>query len=173
MPFPHPDEILAYIKDSPTPLTKREVVRAFNIKGDDRKKLKDQLRTLEKEGKIVKGLGQKYSVPNVLPAITTIKIIDIDLDGDLIAAPTTWDENSQGPTPKIEITDGGARLKVGDQALARLKKFTDTLYEAKIIREIDTKRHDVMGMVIKSARGYRLQPTDKKQNTILIYQKAN
>lgn len=161
MPLPDIDDLLAYIADSDIPLTKRELVRAFGVKGDDRREFKDYLKYLEQEGKIVKGAGQAYSVPNALPSVTMIKVTHIDIDGDVFAVPVDWDENVQGPPPRIELLAGKA-LKEGDQALARLRKFTDQLYEGKIIRALDAKRLDVLGIVVKTHKGYLLQPTDKK-----------
>lgn len=161
MPFPHIDEVLRYIADSPEPLTKREIVRAFGVKGDDRKKMKDYLRRLEQDGKIVKGEKQAYAVPNSLPSVTMIRVTHLDIDGDIFAEPLDWNEETQGPKPKIELISK-APLKEGDRALARLRKFTDTLYEGRVIRRIDQERLKVMGQLVKTAKGYLLQPADKK-----------
>ena len=161
MAFPHIDEIYRHIRVSTEPLTKREIVRVFGIKGDDRKILKQYLRQLEEDGKIVKGEGQAYSVPNSLPSVTMIRITDIDIDGDVFAEPMEWDEATQGPIPRIELLSN-APLKEGDRALARLKKYTDTLYEGKLIRRIDRERASVMGQLAKTAKGYILQPAHKK-----------
>lgn len=161
MSFPHPDEIYRYIADSEKPLTKRELVRAFDIKGDKRVRFKEILRELEKSGRIVKGAGQAYSVPKSLPAVTTIIVTHIDIDGDIFAKPLDWDEKAQGPAPQIELLSK-APLKEGDRALARLKKYTDKLYEGRVLRRIDQERLTVLGQVAKNARGYLLKPVDKK-----------
>ncbi|MEM8833911.1 MAG: ribonuclease R [Pseudomonadota bacterium] len=161
MTFPHPDEIYRYIADSEKPLTKRELVRAFDIKGEKRVRFKEILRELEKSGRIVKGAGQAYSVPKSLPAVTTIIVTHIDIDGDIFAKPLDWDEKAQGPAPQIELLSK-APLKEGDRALARLKKYTDKLYEGRVLRRIDQERLTVLGQVAKNARGYLLKPVDKK-----------
>jgi ribonuclease R len=161
MTFPHKDEILSHISVSTEPLTKREIARAFDVKGDDRKKLKDILRDLEASGKIVKGPKQAYSVPNALPSVTMVQVTHTDIDGDIFAKPLDWDENAQGQIPKIELTCN-TPLKEGDRALARLRKFSDKLYEGKVIRRVDQERLRVMGQIAKTARGYIVKPTDKK-----------
>ena len=161
MAFPHPDEIYRYIADSEKPLTKRELVRAFDIKGEKRVRFKEILRELEKSGRIVKGAGQAYSVPNSLPAVTTIIVTHIDIDGDIFAKPLDWDEKAQGPAPQIELLSK-APLKEGDRALARLKKYTDQLYEGRVLRRIDQERLMVLGQIAKTAHGYLLKPVDKK-----------
>ncbi len=161
MTFPHINEIYKHIADSDSPLTKRDIVKAFNIKGDDRKILKQYLRQLEEDGKIVKGEKQAYSVPNTLPSVTMIQITEIDTDGDLFAEPLDWDDALQGPKPRIELISN-TPMKVGDRALAKLKKYNETLYEGSIIRRIDKERATILGQIAKTAKGYLLQPVDKK-----------
>ncbi len=159
--FPHIDEILSHISVSTEPLTKRDIVKAFGISGDDRKTLKQYLRQLEEDGKIVKGEGQTYSVPGSLPSVSMIRITHIDIDGDVFAEPMDWDEETQGPKPRIELLSN-APMKEGDRALASLKKYNDELYEGKLIRRIDRERATVMGQIAKTGKGYILQPAHKK-----------
>ena len=159
--FPHIDDIYKHIRVSSEAQSKREIARIFNIKGDDRKILKQYLRQLEEDGKIVKQSKQGYSVPNALPSVTMIRITHIDLDGDVFAEPLDWDEKTQGPKPRIELLSN-APMKEGDRALASLKKYTDELYEGKLIRRIDRERATVMGQLVKTARGYVLKPAHKK-----------
>lgn len=159
--LPHIDEIYNHIRVSSEPQSKREIVRIFNIKGDDRRVIKQYLRTLEQDGKIVKQGKDGYSVPGALPTVSMIKITDIDIDGDVFAEPMDWNEAVQGPKPRIELLSN-APVKVGDRALASLKKYNDTLYEGKLIRRIDKERATVMGQLVKTARGYIVKPTHKK-----------
>lgn len=161
MTFPHIDEVYRYLAKSEKPLTKRELSRAFDIKGDDRKNFKSLLKDLESDGRIVKGAGQVYSVPGSLPHITTIIVTHVDIDGDVFARPIEWNEEVQGPPPQIELLTK-APLKEGDKALARLKKYTNQLYEGRVIRRFDQERLSVLGQVAKTAKGYILRPVDKK-----------
>jgi len=161
MTFPHPDEIYKYIANSDKALTKRDLVRAFDIKGDGRITLKDILREMEGSGRILKGAGQAYSLPNSLAHITTIIVTEIDIDGDVFAKPMDWNEETQGPAPRIEILSKQP-LKEGDRALARLKKYTPKLYEGRVIRRIDQERLTVIGEVAQTARSFILKPIDKR-----------
>jgi ribonuclease R len=161
MSFPHPDEICQYIGKSPKPLTKRDLVQAFQIKGDGRIKLKDILRELEKDGRIVKNAGQAYSVPDSLPEVTTVIVTDIDIDGDVFARPLEWDPQTQGKPPRIELLSKTAMAE-GDRALARVQKRSKKLYEGKVIRRIDKERVTVLGEVGQTGRGFILKPVDKK-----------
>ena len=158
------DSLLRFLSESPTPLTKRELASAFNVTGDGRIILKDILRELEDDGAIVKQPGQAYAVPKALPTVTMIEITDIDADGDLFAKPNEWDEATQGELPRIEVVPGNKApsLATGDRALARLKRITDKLYEAEIIRTMDAPQNRILGVVVKTSRSFILKPTDRK-----------
>ncbi len=52
--FPKKNDILEFITESPKGVSKREIVRAFNIAADDRKELRNLLMQLAKEGAIIK-----------------------------------------------------------------------------------------------------------------------
>lgn len=162
--IPTKDEILRLISESRTPLTKREIVRAFNIRGDDRGPLKDLLRALEEEGAIVKQPGQTYAVPTGLPSVAVVEVYEVDIDGDVFARPAEWDD-ALGPAPRVEIvpdTRGHPALKEGDRVLASLRRLSDNLYEGKVLRRLDDPRGQVMGLVVQTKNGFIVTPTDKK-----------
>lgn len=164
--IPDKNAILRFIADSPTPLTKREIVQAFDIKGDDRRDIKGALRELLDEGQIVKLPGQEYAVPKGLPSVAVVEVYEIDIDGDVFAKPTEWNSEIQGPVPKIEIVPdhkkGHAALKEGDRALCALRRFSDKVYEGKVIKKLDDPRGQVMGLVVRHKNGYTLEPTNKR-----------
>jgi ribonuclease R len=165
-PKPDKDAILRLIAGSHSPLTKRDIVAAFDISGDDRRDIKDALRELEADGLIVKMRGQEYTIPKGLPSVAVIEVVEIDIDGDVIAKPAEWNEELQGPTPKIEVVPepkkGHPAMKEGDRALASLRRFSDKLYEAKIIKRLDDPRGTVMGMLVLQKAGFVLQPASKR-----------
>ena len=165
MDLPDQEDILRLLTESPQPLTKREIVRAFGVRGDDRVVLKNLLRKMDKGGLIVKQEGQCYSVPDSLPAVGVVEVYEIDIDGDVFARPTGWNEEAQGPPPRIEIMPGHKghpALKERDRALVSLRKVTDRLYEGKVIRKLDSQKGRILGRVIRSKNHFTLQPTDKK-----------
>lgn len=158
--------LLAFIKSSPTPLTKREISGAFNIKGGEpRIELKRFLKELESEGIIMKHPGGAFGVPEGLPPVSIIEVTDIDIDGDVIARPVDWNVELQGDLPRIEIVPdkkGHPALKIGDRALARLHKTAVNEYAAHIIRRMDTEQSRVMGLLKMTRNGAIVQPADKK-----------
>jgi len=166
LPPPDKNAVLRFIADSPVPLSKRDIVSAFGIRGDDRRDIKDILRELEAEGAIVKMRGQEYTVPKGLPSVAVIEVTEIDIDGDVIAKPAEWNVELQGEMPRIEIVPepkkGHPALKEGDRVLASLRRFSDKLYEGKMIRRLDDPRGIVMGMLVRQKNGFVLQPASKR-----------
>lgn len=162
----NPQDILDFIKDSPTPVTKRDIARAFGIKGGDRRvALKQILKKLEKSESIIKQAGGVYTVPEGLPAVAVVEVTDIDIDGDVFAKLTEWDEKSQGEQPRIEMMPekkGHPALAIGARVLASLTRVTDSAYEARTIRRIDEDKGQVLGLMRETKNGYVLQPADKR-----------
>src|SRR5262249_19605005 len=72
---PSRDELLAFIKESPTPIGKREIARAFGIKGDQRIELKALLRDLRDNGEIAADRAKTFKDPKALTEITVLEIV--------------------------------------------------------------------------------------------------
>ena len=87
VPLPTKQQILEFIRESPTPVGKREIARAFHIRGDDRVALKALLKELAIDGELDRGRGRKVSKPGALPDVTVVQIIETDPDGEIIARP--------------------------------------------------------------------------------------
>ena len=97
-PFPSKDEILAFIRDSSTQVGKREIARAFGIRGDDKIALKAMLKDLAAEGTVEKGGKRHLGRKGALPPIEAIEITHTDRDGDLFAKPLNWESTAPPPT---------------------------------------------------------------------------
>jgi ribonuclease R len=160
------NEILSLIQASPEPLTNRDIARAFRLKGSGpRVTLKKILRELEDEAHIQKNPGGGWSVADALPAVTTIEVSEISVDGDVFAKPAQWNTHTQGVPPRIEVAADrktGAVTR-GDRVLARLERQQDNTYIAHIIRRIDTPRDRMIGVVHMTKRGAVLQSANKKE----------
>lgn len=159
-------DILDCIKSAAAPLTKREIAEAMDIKGvEGRVKLKRLLRELDRDGTITRHPGGAYSLPDGLPSAAIIEVTAIDLDGDLLARPVEWNEDLQGPPPRIEVMPekkGHPALKVGDRVLAALGRVEPAFYEARTIRRLDSDAGRVLGVYKATKGGGYLEPADKK-----------
>lgn len=160
-------KILEFIRSSDKPVTKREIARAFGIKGgENRVALKQILKALEKDSVITKQAGGVYSAPDGLPSAGMVQVHEITNDGEIFATLLEWNEDAQGKQPTIEIVPDKkafARLKDGSRVLVRFSRQSDDFYEARIIKIVeDSDKGRVMGMLRYSKHGPYLAPADKK-----------
>jgi ribonuclease R len=165
---PTRDELLAFIRESATPIGKREIARAFSLKGDQRIELKALLRDLRDTGTIAAERGKTFRDPEALSDVAVLEIVRVDNDGHLIAIPRKHDEEKDGPVPRIEIvpqrTRGGPAPTIGDRVLASLKKRGKS-YEARIIRRLGTGPQKILGLYEEPVGGNGMglvTPTDRK-----------
>jgi ribonuclease R len=170
--LPTADQLIDFIQNSPGKVGKREIARAFSIKGSDRIALKRLLKTLEEEGKL-KRSRRAINKAGELPSITALEIVARDHDGELIAEPTEWDEKAAGGRPRILIVAQAAKgtlaeaqpAGIGDRVLARLEPQKDPKipYHGRIIRKLTSRSARVLG-IFRHAKGQgaRIVPIDKK-----------
>ena len=83
---PTRDELLTFIKESATPVGKREIARAYGLKGDQRIELKQLLRDLRDAGDIAADRAKTFKDPKALTDITVLEIVRVDSDGPTIDA---------------------------------------------------------------------------------------
>ena len=102
VPFPTKEQVLTFIRESEGPVGKREIARAFHLKGADRIPLKALLKELEKDGQVDRDRKQ-LAAAGQLPEVTVVQVIGPDADGDLWARPV--DQRPDDADPKIVIID--------------------------------------------------------------------
>ncbi|MGB9025301.1 MAG: ribonuclease R, partial [Rhodomicrobium sp.] len=92
------EDILQFIHSSPGNIGRREIARAFGIKGADRIDLKRVLKELTADGLIAD--SRRSMRKEALPQVGVIVIRSQDKNGDLIATPLHWNEDDGAP-PRI------------------------------------------------------------------------
>ncbi len=132
-PLPSRDEILRFMADADGKVGKREIARAFGIRGDDRTALKRLLSEMSREGAI-SGTRKAFKKRGGLPPVAVLEIVARDPDGDLVAEPTTWNDEGDRPRARIVIRDKihdvlAADLAIGDRVLARITPLDDNAPE--------------------------------------------
>ncbi len=162
--IPSKDEILQWISDNPTLTSKRDIARAFGIKGSDRIDLKRILilRELEADGHLRKR-KKTWRDPDKLPPVAVAQVLTPDADGDLFARPLEWQGEGEAPLILLVLKPSDPALKQGDRILARMTEVTDDTYqyEGRLIRRIGTNPQRVLGVFRKGAEGGRIVPVDK------------
>ncbi len=164
--LPSKDEILAWIKDNPHTVGKREIARAFGLKGADRAALKGVLRELEDEGAIVKR-RRKIGAQGHLPPVLMLVAEGPDADGDLHARPKDWDGDEPPPPILYVPRPGEPPLGAGDRFLAKLAPVEDPdrlRYEARLIKKVGSGPRRMLGVYRETADGGRVVPVDKRSD---------
>ena len=160
--IPSKPEILDWIAENPTLTAKRDIAKAFGIKGAARIDLKRVLKELEAEGHLQKR-NKTYRDPEQLPPVTVLLIKAPDDNGDLYAQPLEWHGEGVEPIVLVVTTPAGPALGQGDRILARLTKVEggDHHYEARLIRRIGVNPKRVIGIFRKGTEGGRIVPIEK------------
>ncbi len=165
-PFPTREQVLAFIRESPAPVGKREIVRAFHITGDRRAELRELIAGLTQTGAIDRGRGRRVAPPKALAEISIVEISAIDADGDLIARPIEWLEKTDPPRIIVKSGKRGiADLTVGNRALVQLKRISPDFYEARPIRKLETGTARVLGVFERVGGAARLRSVDKRNKS--------
>ncbi len=177
--LPSRDEIVAFIAReretagdrAPPKIGKREIARAFQIKGADKIGLKRVLKEMEAEG-TVERRRKGLSKPGILPAVVLAEIYTRDRDGDLLAKPVDWDE-TQGRAPTIVLNvprkprPGTPAPGLGDRALVRTEMIRESdggpAYTGRIVKILAKARSQVLGIYRAGpGPGGQVWPVDKK-----------
>ena len=160
--LPTKTEILQWIADNPTLTSKRDISKAFGIKGAARIDLKRMLKELSEEGHLEKR-KKTYRDPDRLPPVSVLQITSQTSDGELLARPLEW--HGSGPEPVVMMITRASdpAMGAGDRILARLQDATNEAhqYEGRLIRRIGTNPLKVLGIFRKKAEGGRILPIDK------------
>ncbi|MGR3707773.1 ribonuclease R [Sulfitobacter sp.] len=160
--IPSKPEILDWIANNPTLTAKREIAKAFGIKGAARIDLKRLLKELEAEGHLEKR-KRSYQDPDRLPPVSVLQVTGPDKDGDLFAKPMEW--QGEGVEPRVLLIPRASdpAMGAGDRILARLTLVQDEdyHYEARLIRRIGANPQRVLGIFRAGTEGGRIVPIDK------------
>ena len=163
--IPSRQQILEWVADNPDATSKRDIAKAFGIKGAERIELKRILKELESEG-LLERRRRHYLDAERLPPVTVVQILSPDGDGDLFARPLEW--QGDGPQPRILFVPRRADPAIGpgERILARLVEVAgeDHQYEARLIRRIGHTPQKLVGIFRKETEGGRILPIDKGQD---------
>lgn len=176
--LPTRDEILEFIARSDQRVGRREVARAFNIKGAAKIGLKRLLREMKADGLLggnTRGrkTGRDRKGGGRMTKVGVAQITGRDMDGELVAKPANWNEDEHGPAPRIVVAPANPQnpamtAGVGDRILARFIPLEadgkgSYQYEARIIRRIGKARETAMGILRRRNGEMFIEPVDKKR----------
>ncbi|HML42888.1 MAG TPA: ribonuclease R [Hyphomicrobium zavarzinii] len=172
--LPSREEILQFLRESDSTAGKREITRAFNIKGEARIGLKRLLSEMAAEG-LLSGTRKELREVGKLPPVTVLEVTGRDSDGDLIARPAVWNA-ADGEAPAVLVLTHRARAEerdaiigVGDRILARVTELAEPdveglKYEAEPIKVLPRDKRRMLGIYRTHARGGgTIEPVDRRE----------
>jgi ribonuclease R len=175
--LPTKDQVLEYLASAQAGGGKREIGRAFGIKGGDRIGLKRLLAEMTAEG-LLAGNRKQLKERGRLPPMLVIEIGEPDDEGELTGRPVAWDE-SEGPEPRIRvsITERARAASLGtigpgERVLARATPVPPGTgdgydYTAEPVKKLARERRRLLGIYRAASRssgrdGGVIAPIDRR-----------
>ncbi|RWE81994.1 MAG: ribonuclease R [Mesorhizobium sp.] len=170
---PSRDEILRYIAENPDRSGKREIAKAFALRGEDRVWLKDMLRDLQDEGLLNKE-RKRLTRAGAVPHVAVLDIFGRDEDGVLLANPSEYTGVGSPPVIAIRISRGagGPAPGIGDRVLAKTFPTDDSsgpAYTGRVMKIFEKRSDAVLGVfrVLKDGT-FRIEPVERRQPELIV-----
>ena len=171
--LPSRDEVLKFIAEQDGKVAKRDIAKAFNIKGADRIPLKRLLREMSAEGLLDGSRKGGLRGQGDLPNVAVVQVMGRNKYGLLTARARVDGALLDGDDdPMIEIDDSAPKnrrhrpsppVSPGDTALVRLRKQSRYKYIARVIRKIGGEGGTLYGVVRERPDGLWLIPADRRE----------
>lgn len=170
--LPTEKQILDFIAESDQPAGKREIARAFGLKGADKIALKSLMRDMADKGLLEVGAGKKVHQGGGLPKVTVLRVSDVDDDGQIYATPERWD--SDAPAPRLRVKEHGKRkpLGIGDRILARTEEAGNG-WVAHPMRQLPAASDELIGVLHEEGGKLWLKGLEKSSRRDLPVSDAN
>ena len=164
--IPSKSQILAWIAENPSLTAKRDIARAFGVKGSAaRIELKRVLREMEAEGELDRR-KRTFIAQGTLPPVSVLEVLAPDAQGDLFAKPLEWKGEDVPPRILFVAGKGDPALGAGERILARLTPVEgeDHSHEARLIRRLGGSTLRILGIFREGSDGGRILPIDKGED---------
>jgi ribonuclease R len=164
--MPSKDQVLEFIQTADGVVGKREIGKAFGLKGQEKIALKRLLKDMAEEG-LIDGKKTAYHRMGGVPKVTVLRVMEID-EGEAFAIPDAWNPDDATPPPRLRVIEKKkgpgriAALRVGDRVLARTEE-TERGWLAHPMKKLPARTEGLMGIVEIDGTGQGwLAPIDKK-----------
>ena len=171
--LPSREEILNFLAEAQSKTGKREIARAFGIKGGARIALKRLLIEMASEGTL-SGNRKDFREKGKIAPVAVLEVTGRDEEGDLIARPLVWNSDD-GERPAVllilksrEPASEETQIGVGDKVLSRVtaldhKDVEGYRYEAEPIRKLPRDARRMLGIFrTRKGGGGTIEPIDRK-----------
>lgn len=163
--LPTRQQVLDFIAAAEEPAGKREIAKAFGLKGAEKIALKALLKDMAEEG-LIDGNRSAFHRMGGVARVTVLRVVEID-DGEPVAIPDTWQPDDALPPPRLRVREAKGRareaaLKVGDRVLARTEE-AGSGWIAHPMKKLPAGADQLLGVIEFDGAGKGwLAPVDKR-----------
>jgi len=170
--FPTKDQIATFLREAEGEISRREIARAFNVKGEDRARLRTLIKEMQAEGGARPAGRRRIASATALPPVLAVDVMSVDDDGDMLCLPSAWEGETEPPIIRLS-RKAAAEVKpppgVGDRLLARLNPAGDDGYDARVIRPLGRGAHRFLAVFRKTKFGGIAEPVERRaRNTFSL-----
>lgn len=171
--LPSREDILKFVAGAGSKVSKREISKAFGIKGSVRSGMRRLLSEMAEEG-LLTGNRKEIRKKGGLPPVGVLEVTGQDDSGDLIARPSLWNDKD-GERPGVlvlthvpEAQRTSASLGIGDRVLCHINGLEGPdvegyRFEAVPIRKLPREKRRLIGIFRASTRsGGTIEPVDRR-----------
>jgi len=161
--FPSNAEIIEYVMSQAGFVLRRDIARAFRIKGSERRHLKEVLKEIELKGQLERK-GKSYR-SKLLPEFMVVKYLGEGSEGEFLACPVHDAEENYFQT--IVLDAGPYKLTIGDKLMVKIAPTTEGHYIGHVLRKLEVETRTIVGVLTSVNRGqYVLQPVDRRDRNV-------
>jgi ribonuclease R len=159
--MPSRDQVMKFITESEQASGKREIAKAFGLKGQEKIQLKALLKDMADEGLIDGAPGRAFHKMGGVPKVTVLRIVDVDEDGQAWAVPERWE--AEGPEPRLRVKEKSRKgaLGIGDRVLARTEEAGKG-WIAHPLKQLAKGTELMMGVLLQEGGKLWLKGLEKK-----------
>lgn len=166
IPFPTAAELVEYVTSQGGFVLRRDIARAFRIKGANRRHLKELLKEIENKGQLERK-GKSYK-SKILDNLVVVEFLGENAEGDLLACPI---HEAQEDFYKSIILDARqikpAQFGVGDKLVVRVTLTPDGSYQGQVIRKLDVEAKAIVGVLEQlHEQRWILRPVNRRDRNI-------
>ncbi|MGC9017943.1 MAG: ribonuclease R [Caldimicrobium sp.] len=151
--IPTEEDIIEILKSAKRALFLREIYHLLNIPRAERSKIRELIKNLVNQGKLIQIRKRKYTLPEKISVVKGKLRVHPDGFGFV--------ETEEGKTIFIPPRRIGKALD-GDIVLARIERTTPKGPEGRIIEVLERPRKHIVGYLIKRNKFFFVEPEDRR-----------
>jgi ribonuclease R len=163
---PDKETLLKYIRESGE-TDKSAIAKAFALKGEERRALRQLLQSMEAEGALGRRGRSGFAEVGALPEVGVVDVVERDTDGDMFVKLVKGED-----APLVVLAAGrdsvGPAPGMGDRLLVRFVKLENGEHEARLIKSLGAGAQRILGVIRKARREVRVEPVDRRSKDSLL-----